>query len=162
MLDPRYVRARALGATLVAAALVPACGGATPTAPGATLTLTFAVPIQARLVPCPTCVEGPAQRVVAEFPVTVADPSGPGGQVERVEVLVFNRSRGVELGRNTRPNKDFPYADTLVPAGGSLVLEAGIVFDPPSSGDQVDLTVRVSLADGRDAQRTAAIAIAAR
>ena len=84
------------------------------------------------MVSCPTCDVGTLS-AVAEFPVTVGDPDGSGGVVEEVRTTAVNRSRGISLGANVRPNSQFSYPTTSVPARGSLQLSAGLVITPPPS-----------------------------
>jgi hypothetical protein len=134
--------------------------GPTPPPASAALTLTFSEPVSARLVACATCTLPPFLSVVAEFPVTIGDPAGPGGAVQTVETRVVNRSRGSDAGTNTRPNADFTYPNTALPARGSLTLGAGLVFDMQPPRDELQVVVRVLLTDGRAAERTSAIVVA--
>ncbi|MGQ0736455.1 MAG: hypothetical protein ACT4QD_22730 [Acidobacteriota bacterium] len=137
------------------------CGGPrTPSSPSAPLILTFATPIPMRLVTCGPC-EVPSTVFVIEHPVTIADPIGPGGSVEQVEVVVRNLPRNLEVGRNRRPNADHAYRDTHLPAGGVLTLEAGIVFPITPSRDELEVTVWVTLTDGRRQSRSAGVVMLA-
>lgn len=95
--------------------------------------------------------------LVAEFPVTVSDPHGPGGQLQFVETVVFNRSRGLLVATNRRPNVDHTYADRHVPPGASLAVLAGVGFESPPPRDELVIMVRVRLTDDRELQRTAAL-----
>jgi hypothetical protein len=113
--------------------------------------------ITARLQTCPTCT--PAFPVVAEFPVAISDAVGRGGVVESVETRVQNISRGVVMAINMRPNGDFGYPDTSVPANGQLVLQAGIVFDLPPPRDEIRAIVTVRLTDGRQAVASAPVMV---
>jgi hypothetical protein len=144
--------------TILLLAAVAACGNAT--GPSEALAVTFAVPVAARRVACPACTVEPREWAVAEFPVTIADASNRGGTVASVEARVTNRSRGIELGRGVRPNSDYAYPDTRLPAGGALVAEAGVVFFPvPPAGDDVWIDVIVTLTDGRVARHSGSVAI---
>ena len=132
----RCVCTPAAAAALLALA---ACGGspAEPSRPG----ITLGVPstITGKYVSCAAC-DAPLV-VVAEFIVVVGNPGGPGGTVERVEIVAVNASRGTEVARNVRPNADVPYPVTALPGGGSLMLSAGVVISPaPPPKDAV--TVR--------------------
>lgn len=140
---------------ILAVALTAAC--AAPTAPTPVLMLTVAQPVVAHVVPAP---EGAAPHLVSEFPVTVADPTGPGGTVASVTVVVWNRSRAAEVGRNVRPNKDFVYSDTTLPPRGSLSLAAGGVFSLTPPRDELEVIVLIDLSDGRRVSRTAQLVVA--
>src|SRR5436190_24326174 len=100
---------RTLAAAMAVLALV-ACGGspAEPSRPG----ITLGVPstITGTYVRCAAC-DVPLL-VVAEFPVVVGDPQGPGGTVDRVEIVALDASRGTEVARNVRPNADVSYPVT--------------------------------------------------
>ena len=120
------------------------------------LTLAFTDPVAARLVTCSPCAD-PTPRVVLEFPVTVADAAGPGGSVQSLEVRVTDRSRGSEVARNVRPNADFALPETSIAPRGSLILPAGLVFPPQPPRDELQVTVIVTLTDGRRAERSGAM-----
>jgi hypothetical protein len=145
---------------VVAAVLVPwaivsmaACGGdAAPSRPA--LALSMASPVEGRADICGSCSDVPAT-VVVETSVAVSDPSGPGGVVEALTTIVMNRSRALEVARNVRPNADFAFPATNVPAGGRLTLEAGVVAPLPPPRDEMAVTVHVRLTDGREASATA-------
>ncbi len=113
--------------------------------------------IGARYVTCATCE---AQvTAVAEFPVGVSDPNGPGGTLESVETIARNLTRGSDVSRNTRPNAQVSYPSTTVPRAGTLTVEAGIVMSPaPPPRDAITLTVVVRLTDGRSTTRTVPVA----
>jgi hypothetical protein len=128
---------------------------------GAGLSVVIPSTIQGRLVSCPTC-DGGTLSVAAEFPVTVGDPDGSGGVVEQVRTTVVNRSRGISLGANVRPNPQFSYPTTSVPARASLELSAGLVITPPPPPrDEVSVTVFVQLTDGRTATASAPLVVTA-
>jgi hypothetical protein len=135
-----------------------ACGGEGPEPTPPPLTLVLPATVEGRLVACGTCAD-PTPRVVAEFPVGVSDAQGPGGSIDRLETIVMNRSRGLEVGRNVRPNADYAFPDSTVPARGQLVVQAGIVFGPPPPRDEIVVTVRVHLTDDRQASSTVPLAI---
>ena len=103
---------------------------------------------------CTTCQE-PSTSLVIDLPATVRDQSGPGGTVERLTTILTNRSRDVEIGRNVRPNAGYAFPSTTLPAGGQLVLQAGLTTAPPPPRDEVILTVHVRLTDGRESQASA-------
>ena len=129
-----------------------------PIRPSEAFTVTFAAPVAARRVVCPACTVEPREWAVAEFPVTMADASNRGGTVASIEARVTNRSRGIELGRGVRPNSDYAYPDTRLPAGGALVVEAGVVFFPvPPAGDDVRIEVIATLTDGRVARHSGSV-----
>jgi hypothetical protein len=127
------------------------CCGERPTAPtpASTLSVTFAQPLAARVV------DG---RAVLEFPVVIQDVGGPGGTVQSVTTIVTNRSRDIDVGRNVRPNADVSYLDTVIPAGGSLTLAAGIVFEVQPPRDEVRVSVVVTLSTGRRAEQSGSLA----
>lgn len=145
-----------MGLLLIAA---PGCGddGPGPTPPPLTLVLPGTV--EGRLVTCATCAE-PSVTVVLEFPVTVRDADGPGGTIVRLETIAMNRSRGLEVARNVRPNATYAFPDPSIPAHGQRVVEAGLVFGVPPPRDEIVVTVQVRLTDGREASATAPLAIA--
>jgi len=148
---------RTLPAAAAVLALV-ACGGspAAPSLPGVTLGVPSTV--TGRYVSCAAC-ESPLV-VVAEFPVVIGDPEGPGGTVQRVEIVAMNASRGTEIARNVRPNADVAYPVTALPGGGSLTLAAGVVITPaPPPQDAVTLSVTVRLTDGRASTGSVALAV---
>jgi hypothetical protein len=114
--------------------------------------------VTGRYVTCETC--DVSLWVSIEFPVTVADPDGAGGTVQEVRVTATNRSRGQVLAGGSRPNADFSYPDTTVPAGGRLTLMAGLVISPaPPPRDEVVVAVLVTLGDGRSALGSARLAV---
>ena len=133
------------------------CGSpAQPTRPP--ITLTVPAIVTGRYVTCDTCEVG--LWISLEFPVTVGDPDGSGGTVQEVRVTATNRSRGQVLGGSSRPNADFAYPDTTVPAGGTLTLMAGLVISPaPPPRDEVVVGVLVTLGDGRSALGSARLAV---
>ena len=143
--------------TILLLAAAAACGNSI--GPSEALTVTFAVPVAARRVACPACTVEPREWAVAEFPVTIADASNRGGTVASIEARVTNRTRsGIELGRGVRPNSDYAYPDTRLPAGGTLVVEAGVVFFPvPPAGDDVRIEVIATLTDGRVARHSGSV-----
>jgi hypothetical protein len=118
------------------------------------IAVTLPSPAEGRLVACATCQE-PSVTLVVELPVTVRDASGPGGAVERLTTILTNRSRDVEVGRNVRPNASYAFPSSTLPAGGQLVLQAGLTTAPPPPRDELILTVHVRLTDGREAQVSA-------
>jgi hypothetical protein len=118
------------------------------------ISLTLPSPAEGRLVACMTCPE-PSTTLVIELPVTVRDQSGPGGTVERLTTILTNRSRDIEIGRNVRPNSSYAFPSSALPAGGQLVLQAGLTTAPPPPRDELILTVHVRLTDGREAQASA-------
>jgi hypothetical protein len=136
------------------ALLVAGCDDAPPSSPSRALTLAFADPVLARLV---AGDDAAAVYAVAEFDVVVGDPLGPGGVVRSVETRIVNRSRTTEVARNARPNSDFAYPNTAVPAGGSLTLPAGVVYPLPPPRDDVQVVVTVMLTDGRRVEQAARV-----
>ena len=120
------------------------------------ITVTLPSPAEGRLVACTTCQE-PSTSLVIDLPATVRDQSGPGGTVERLTTTLTNRSRDVEVGRNVRPNASYAFPSSTVPAGGQLVVQAGLTTAPPPPRDELILTVHVRLTDGREAQVSAAL-----
>lgn len=96
---------------------------------------------------------------MAEFSVSVSDPFRRGGTLAAVETVVENRSRRLELGRNTRPNASVGYDDVTVPQGSALVLPAGIVFTMPPPRDEVVVTVTVRLTDGREGSASSRVSL---
>lgn len=136
-----------------------ACGDDGPSPSPAPLALALPAAVEGRLVSCATC--DPTLTVVLEFPVTVLDTQGPGGTIERLETIVMNRSRGLEIGRNVRPNASYAFPDPSVPPRGQRVVEAGLVFGPPPPRDEIAVTVQVRLTDGRAASATAPVTVVA-
>lgn len=134
-----------------------ACSSQTsPSRPAIAVSLPAAV--EGRYVACATCAE-PTVTVVLEFPVTVSDPNGPGGTVERLTTILMNRTRAAEVGRNVRPNADYAFPSTALPAAGQLTLQAGLVVPPPPPRDDLAVTVQVRLTDGREASATGPLAV---
>ena len=151
---------RRLPMVLTALAVVGCGEHARPTPSSAGITLTVPNPIVGRYQSCTPCPASDLS-VVAEFAVVVGDPGGPGGVVARLEVRVFNRSRNVEVARNTRPNAAAGLPDASLPAAGQLRLDAGIVFSPPPPRDEVVVSVIATLTDGRQTSRTVPLVIEA-
>jgi hypothetical protein len=147
--SPRAAARRLALAVLLTAAA--GCGSEQPSPPAVRLALPTRA--EGRLVTCATCEE-PSTTVVIEFTVGVRDPDGPGGTIERLETIVTNRSRASEIGRNVRPNADYTFDDSHVPAGGQVAVQAGIVISLPPPRDEIVVTVLVRLADGREASGT--------
>jgi hypothetical protein len=140
------IKPRLLVSTLLAVLATGCSSPARPSVRG--LTLALPASVQARYVTCATC--GPAIWLFAEFPVVVGDPDGAGGTLATVETTAVNTTRGGALAHNTRPNADYAYTRTTVPAGGTLEVLAGIVIaPPPPPRDAVSINVLVTLADGR-------------
>lgn len=134
-----------------------ACGDAGP-GPTPPLMLVLPATVEGRMATCTGCTD-PTPTVVLEFPVTILDPQGSGGTIERLETIVMNRSRGLEVARNVRPNADYAFPDSSVPAHGQLVVQAGIVFGPPPPRDEIVVAVRVRLTDQREASSTVPLTI---
>ena len=149
-----------VGVVLAAALLcgLAACSNESAPSPPP-IAVTLPSPAEARLVACATCQE-PSTTLVIELPVTVRDPTGPGGTVERLTTILTNRSRDIEVGRNTRPNANYAFPSTTLPAGGQLVLQAGLTTaPPPPPRDELILTVHVRLTDGREAQASGPLVV---
>lgn len=123
---------------------------ASPTPTPVGIGLRFDDPVEARFVPTTNVM-------VAEFPVTIVEADGRDGQLEFLETMVFDRSRNQLIAINRRPNITHAYPDTTLPSRGELTVEAGVAFAPPPPRDDVQITVRVRLTDGREAQRTASL-----
>ena len=152
------VRVASVG--IVVVFVVAALAGCRDGGPGpsrASLTLRMPAVVEGRYSTCASC-EIPVV-VVVEFPVVIGDPAGPGGVLERLETLVVNSTRGVEIVRTLRPNADVAFRDAAVPPAGSLTVQAGAVFSPPPPRDDVRMTVRAWLTDGRSAAATSPLAI---
>lgn len=129
---------------------------ASPSPPPIVLTLPAVV--EGQLVSCTGCQE-PSVWVVIEFAVTIADPHGRGGTLERLTTIVMNRSRATEAARSVRPNADYAFSSTDVPAGGQLVVQAGVVSAVPPPRDEMSVTVVVRLTDGREVSASAPLAV---
>jgi hypothetical protein len=112
---------------------------------------------EGRYVTCTTCE--PAVTVVVEFAVTVRDPQGPGGTLAQLVTVVMNRSRGVELARNVRPNADYAFSSPDLAPHGQLVVEAGVVLAPPPPRDDVQVAVTARLTDGREVSGTIPLSV---
>ena len=133
-------------------AIVAGCSSeAKPTPPP--IAVSLASPVEGRVVSCASCSGVPT--LVIEVPVTVGDPMGSGGVLAEVTLVALNRSRGGELARNTRPNGQYAFPDTSVPAGGQLVVLAGLVAPLPPPRDEISVTVHVRLTDGREGSAAA-------
>ena len=139
-------------------AVASACGDNPASGPSLPL-LSIAVPAQleGRHAACTTCSDGPA--VVVEFAVTVSDAAGPGGTLATLDTRVLNRSRGIEIARNVRPNGDVGLSASAVPAGGRVTVESGIGFPAPPQRDSLTLTVIVRMTDGREASATTPLVV---
>jgi hypothetical protein len=62
------------------------------------------------------------------------------------------------LGQNRVPNASVGLANSSLPAAGTLMLGAGVTFDiPPAASDELQLTVTVTLTDGRTASATSRV-----
>jgi hypothetical protein len=137
---------------IVAASMSGACGndhmGPTPVAGG--IRLVFDDPVVAQFVQ----VTGV---FVAEFPVTIVDETGRGGQLLFLETMVYNRSRNILMATNQRPNGTYGFPQQSLPARGELNVYAGIGFAPPPPRDEIVITVRVRLTDGRETERAASV-----
>lgn len=131
-------------------------GGPTPSPPP--LTIAVPNPVEGRLVTCAEC-QAPTVTVILEFPVTIGDPAGAGGTLEQLETIVVNATRGEEIARNVRPNTSFAFPSTSVPAGGTLTVEAGVGFAIPPPRDDVRVTVRARLTDGRSASASVPLVV---
>ena len=135
---------------LLAAALtlaLPACGGG-PTLP-ASQGVRLILPAQAegRLVTCAACT--PAVWGVLETSITLENNGAHDRRIARVESRVLNRTRNTVIATNTRPNKDFPYLDLLLPRGGRASLDVGVVYAPlPPPKDEIWFAVIVTFDDG--------------
>lgn len=151
--------AQALAASLLLTPLA-ACSSerAAPSPPPIVLTLPAVV--QGQIVSCAGCQE-PSVSVVIAFAVTIGDPNGSGGTLERLTTVVMNRSRGIEAARNVRPNADYAFPSIDLPAGGQLVVQAGAVSTVPPPRDEMAVTVVVRLTDGREASASASLAVVA-
>lgn len=143
----------------VGLAIVAGCDSpAQPTRPP--IALTVPAVVTGRYLTCETCEV--SLWVSLEFPVTVGDPHGSGGTVHEVRVTATNQSRGQMLGGSSRPNANYAYPNTAVPAGGTLTLMAGLVISPaPPPRDEVVVGVLVTLGDGRSAVGSAHLALSA-
>jgi hypothetical protein len=108
---------RLLGASLTL--ILSACGRG-PTLP-ASQGVKLILPAQAegRLVTCATC--SPAVWGVLETSITLENNGAHDRRISTVESRVLNRTRNTVIATNTRPNKDFPYLDLLLPRGGRAV-----------------------------------------
>jgi len=113
----------------------------------AALALTVNDPVVARF-------EAGSNALVAEFPVTISDPAGGGGTLAAVVTTVLNQSRGAVVVRNERPNASFAFPASVLPAGGSLTVQAGAAFTATPPRDEIVLVVEARLSDGRVVQRT--------
>lgn len=144
--------AAAAAAQFLAAA---ACGGS-PTASGRPPAVSMVAQVSASTVTCDTCTEGPFIWAVAAAPVTITNPGSRAIALSTVETRAFNHTRASVIATNVRPNLDFTYPDTTVPAGGSLTLEAAVVYHPlPPPADDIRLVVIVTFSDGRTARAEA-------
>ncbi|MGE0864386.1 MAG: hypothetical protein AB7P34_10835 [Vicinamibacterales bacterium] len=112
----------------------------------AALALTVSDPVVARF-------DAGSNALVAEFPVTISDPAG-GGTLAAIVTTVLNQSRGAVVVRNERPNASFAFPATVLPAGGSLTVQAGAAFTATPPRDEIVLVVEARLSDGRVVQRT--------
>ena len=136
---------RLLAATLTLT--LSACGGG-PTLPasqGAKLILPAQV--EGRLVTCATC--SPAAWGVLETSITLENNGAHDRRISTVESRVLNRTRNIVVATNTRPNKDFPLLDLLLPRGGRASLDVGVVYAPlPPPTDEIWFAVIVTFDDG--------------
>jgi hypothetical protein len=135
------------------------CGGENGPGPSRPpLTVTMPDPVEGRYVSCTTCPE-PSVTVILEFAVTIADPNGDGGTLDRLETVVINATRGEQIVRNVRPNASYSFANRTIARGGSLTVEAAAGFAPPPPRDDVRVTVHAHLTDGRSGTSTAPLAV---
>ncbi|HUF24541.1 MAG TPA: hypothetical protein VMN81_10465 [Vicinamibacterales bacterium] len=137
---------RLLAATALTLA-ISACGGG-PTFP-ALQGVKLILPAQAegRLVTCETCT--PAAWGVLETSITLENNGTRDRRISTVESRVLNRTRNSVIATNTRPNKDFPLLDLLLPRGGRASLDVGVVYSPlPPPTDDIWFAVIVTFDDG--------------
>lgn len=125
-----------------------ACGSG-PASPNAGITLVLPDGVTGRIVTCTICTTEPAAWGVVEQDVTIVNRSARDRDVATVEARAFNQTRGALISANTRPNVNYSYRETRVPAGGALTLQAGLVYEPlPPPRDDVHLIVIVTFRDG--------------
>lgn len=155
----RATRCGVLVSATISIALIASSCSRSPVQPGTLVSVEFPTPLVGQFVACATCTAEPKQWISAEFPVTVANNSDADLTVATATAVVVNASRGnAELGRGTRPNRDFPYTDVLVRAHSTLTLPLGVVYFPvPQPTDDVRIEVTVTFSDGRTASRTGTV-----
>lgn len=108
------------------------------------------------IVTCGTCTVGPTVWANVSAPVTITNPGAAAITVATVEARAFNQTRNSLIASNVRPNADFAYPTLDVPAGGSLTLDAGLIYHPlPPPTDDVRLAVVVTFSDGTTARADA-------
>ena len=112
-----------------------ACDGDSPSEPDG-IALSATAPVEA--------FEGSSVDC-AEFPVTVRDLGDRGGEVDYVELSVIRPTDGTVLGTNRRPNLDFRLPDQELPSGGTVVVEAGLCWEPEPAGTPLDAHVEVQV-----------------
>jgi hypothetical protein len=118
----------------------------------ATITLTLPSEVTGRIVVCDSCVLASAPSAVATANLTLANHGRTSHEVGAVETVVANHTRMTILASNRRPNADVGLTASSIPAGGSLTLEAGVVYPVPPPRDDIQLLVIVSLTDGTKVQ----------
>jgi len=128
-----------------------------PPSPSIQLTVSLPAGVPSRTVTCGTCTQPPFSWQTAEFSIDVADPSGRGGTVSSVEAVVRSVTRGVDLGSNRIPNASVGLPNASLNGSGTLTVPMGITFDIPPPRDDVQMTVTVTLTDGRRATATTRI-----
>jgi len=115
--------------------------------------------VPSRTVTCTTCQQPPFSWQTADMTVGITDPTGRGGTVASVEAVVRNVTRNTTLGQNRIPNASVGLTNASVPGSGTLTVGVGVTFDnPAAASDALQVTVTVTLTDGRTAAATSRVA----
>ena len=139
--------------------MVVACGGSTPPSPSALLTASLPPTVSSRTVTCTTCQQSPFSWQTTDVSVGITDPTGRGGTVASVDVVVRNVTRRIDLGQNRIPNASVGLDNASVPGSGTLTVGIGVTFDnPAAASDELQVSVTVTLTDGRTASATSRVA----
>jgi hypothetical protein len=145
------------GAVVILMGTAIACGGSTPS-PSSQLTASLPAAVSSRSVTCATCQQPPFSWQTADVSVGITDPTGRGGTIASVDAVVRNVTRKTELGKNRLPNAGVGLVNASVPASGMLTVVIGVTFDnPAAASDELQITVTVTLTDGRTAAATSRV-----
>ena len=143
-------------ALVVAAQLFAVAACDSPARPQSQPAVALAPSVTGAIVSCYCTTDGPTVWATVAAPVIVTNPGTSSVRVASVEARAFNQTRKTLISSTVRPNTDFAYPEEEVPAGGSLTLEAGLVYHPlPSPQDDVRFVVVVTFRDGSTARAEA-------
>ena len=140
--------------TILLASLLVGCSSSPLSPESPTISLALPLEVTGAIVPCDTC-ESPTASAVATTEIILSNRGSSSHRVVTVDTIVVNQTRRTVLASNRRPNADVVYAESEVPPGGSLTLEAGVVYPMPPPRDDIQFLVVVTISDGTKVQQQA-------